>query len=176
MIDINVGRVLVNVFIILVIAAFWLFDLPKSSSWAFVRKKWLEKHMKRYGFAHGWGMFAPTPININRCLRVEIILEDDRIVHYNSFDFDQYKGWKTVYHGRKRKYQEHLTGKRTNILSPSYCSWVLKEFEQKETESIAPKAVKLYRQTAKIKEPGKRTIASLEYIEELAYHYKRPTK
>lgn len=39
MIDINVGRVLVNVFIILVIAAFWLFDLPKSSSWAFVRKK-----------------------------------------------------------------------------------------------------------------------------------------
>lgn len=170
-VDFPLGKMLINVFLLVLFFMFWFFDMPKTSPWYFIRKKILERPMKWMGFSHGWGMFAPKPINVNRCLRVELILGSGEKYQWPIEDFESLTKWQAVYKGRHRKYQEYLVSKSANILRPAYCDYVIRKYREKFPKGSPVRVVRLYRQVAKIRPPGSRVIASTEYMEELSYQY-----
>lgn len=156
--DTETGRIVINVFIVLMLIIIWLYDLPITKMYAPIRTV-MDKVLKWTGLSHGWSMFAPNPSDVNRRLTAEFMLSDGQIIEHPVWDFGTLKRFEAVLKGRHRKLREKLIEKSYNILKPSYCHFLVQRFYRDQLERhgvIKDRVVKvwLYDCSSRIPEPG----------------------
>jgi len=146
LVDTETGRIIINVFIVLMLMVILLYDLPVGKVFTPIRDM-MDKTIKWTGLWHGWGMFAPSPSQVNRRLTAEFMLEDGEIIEHPIWDFATLGIFEAVIKGRHRKLRERIIEKSYNILKPSYCHYLVREYylqQLAQEGSIKEKVVKVW--------------------------------
>lgn len=176
--DTESGRIVINVFIVLMLVIIWLYDLPITKMYEPLRRV-MDKALKWAGLSHGWSMFAPSPSDTNRRLTAEFLLNNGEIVEYPIWDFGTLGKLQAVIKGRHRKLREKVIEKSYNILKPSYCHFLVQRFyrnQQEEYGVIKDQVIKvwLYDCSSRIPGPGTESLKEEYFYKSWIFTYEVP--
>ena len=117
---------LVNVCIVAILLWFWCFDLPAVAP---LRRLigYLQKPFLYLGLWHGWAMFAPEPLHVNRRLKAIIQYVDGSIDEWRPIEPLQTNWFVDLLWFRHFKFQfSILTGSHKVLWSP-LCQWLVRQ-------------------------------------------------
>ncbi len=79
------------------------------------------------GLWHGWNMFAPEPLMVNRRLSARIHLIDGSVVEWRAKNLATMKWWHAFLEVRDRKWQDNLMSDKMEYLRPSLTEYLAKQ-------------------------------------------------
>ncbi|MEP3478207.1 MAG: hypothetical protein ABJZ55_03060 [Fuerstiella sp.] len=140
---------LVDIFIVTLLLWFWCYDLPSDSpAKRMVRP--LERPFCWLGLWHGWSMFAPDPLRVNRRLRAELQYTDGTVDEWRPVEPQRSNWFLDWLWFRYFKYQSSVLGGRDSQLYQPLCLFLIKQASE---EGLTVKSVKLVREYQMVQPP-----------------------
>ena len=134
---------LVNVCIVAILLWFWCFDLPADAP---LRRLigYLQKPFLYLGLWHGWAMFAPEPLHVNRRLKAIIQYADGSIDEWRPIEPLQTNWLIDLLWFRHFKFQfSVLTGADTVLWSP-LCQWLVRQAKLDGLQVVSIQLIREY--------------------------------
>ena len=126
-----------DAFIIIVLLFIWCWDYPPDHP----AKRFIAKFSAPFvymGFWHGWAMFAPEPIHVNRRLRAVLTFADGVTENWSPLGPEHSGKLINMLYARSFKYEHSLLSPRVGYLYPPLCDFLARqvEFDGRKLRSI----------------------------------------
>lgn len=138
-----------NVVIALLLLWFWFYDLPRDA----VARKFLRPlmgPMQWLGLWHGWSMFAPEPLHVNRRIRAELMYSDGSVDEWRPIEPRRTNWFMDWLWFRYFKYQSSLLCGTNKALYRPLCEFLV---QQATEEGLQVQSVKLVREYQYVQPP-----------------------
>ena len=119
---------LTNAFIIISLLFIWCWDYPGDHP----AKRFVTKFSFPFvymGFWHGWAMFAPEPIHVNRRLRAVLTFSDGTTEDWSPLGPDSRSKLINLLYARSFKYEHSLLGPRVLHLYGPLCDFLTRQVQ-----------------------------------------------
>ena len=133
----------VDVFIVAILLWFWCYDLPTDSPQRRL-VGYIQKPFLYLGLWHGWAMFAPEPLHVNRRLKAIIQYADGSIDEWRPIEPLQTNWFVDLLWFRHFKFQfSVLTGADTVLWSP-LCQWLVRQAKLDGLQVVSIQLIREY--------------------------------
>lgn len=130
-----------DLLIVVILAFMWSWDYPADHP----AKRLIQRISFPFvylGLWHGWAMFAPEPIHVNRRLRAMLCFSDGSVQEWRSLGPEGSSGLMKLLYARSFKYEHSILGPRVSHLYAPLCEFLCR---QSQEQSRVPVAIELFR-------------------------------
>lgn len=120
--------VLINGFIFVFLLFLWCWDYPADHP----AKRFIQKFSFPFvymGLWHGWAMFAPEPIHVNRRMRAVLMFADGVTENWSPLGPDSHNKLINLLYARSFKYEHSLLGPRVLHLYVPLCEFLMRQVQ-----------------------------------------------
>ena len=141
---------LVDVFIVVMLIWLWCWDLPADLP---ARKfiALIQKPFLWLGLWHGWAMFAPDPLRVNRRLKAVIRYADGAVDEWRPVEPRRSNWFLDLLWFRHFKYQFSVLSGSNKVLWKPLCDWLVR---QATDEGQLVTSVQLIREYQMVQSPS----------------------
>ena len=132
-----------NLIIVVFVVFMWCWDYPGDHP----AKRFISKFSFPFiymGFWHGWVMFAPEPIHVNRRMRAVLTFADGVTEEWRPLSPEYRQKLINLLYARSFKYEHSLLSPRMAYLYPPLCEFLIRQ-AQSETRKVL--RIELLRET-----------------------------
>lgn len=119
-------KVLISLFIAVYLLYGWCWNLPDDRFERRVAMRW-RKPYAWLGLWHGWTMFAPNPLAVNRRLEAQIEIAEGPPLIWRNSTLQGVPWWRAITQMRRRKMLELMEGNAFPFLRDAFCQQLIEE-------------------------------------------------
>lgn len=126
-------RVMTGAFIAVLLLFMWCWDYPADHP----SKKFCRLFafpFLYFGLWHGWSMFAPEPIHVNRRLRALLTFDNGSIEEWCPLGPDECSPWMKMLIARSFKFENSILGSNSSQLYSPLCEFLLRQCQSGDSE------------------------------------------
>lgn len=125
-----------DLIIIVFLVFMWCWDYPADHP----AKRFISKFGFPFvymGFWHGWAMFAPEPIHVNRRMRAVLVFDDGSTEEWRPLAPEYQQKLINLLYARSFKYEHTLFSPRMSFLYPPLCDFLIRQTQSKSRKVIS---------------------------------------
>lgn len=128
-------RPIIDVGIVAFLIVSWGWNLPDGYLLKRVLRPW-SKVIIYCGFWHGWNMFAPDPLRINRRWDADLFYGDGAVVHWSPLDCSNVHPLRAFFAVRERKFLDNLVQPSMAYLRAALCDYLSRIHSDQERQVV----------------------------------------
>lgn len=123
----------INGFIVFLLFVIWCWNLPDDCLARKLIRPW-KGFILYTGLWHGWNMFAPEPLFVNRRLTAIVYLKNNAVIEWRSEDVGRMSWWRAFLFVRERKMIDNLLSNQMAYLKPALADFLARQYRSQGFE------------------------------------------